>query len=170
MVADSLRGWSDWLYWPEEEGVGGGHIVRGLVIGLIYPRSPGCHLHQLSGRAKTVPVWTTAVVAPTSCLRPPVSHLNEAPTETFYVCCTIATLCRCCCFLLFFLPCSLGRLWSNQWFVASIKTVVVLAKPHMHHVAVIHATSDLGSAEKTLLSVSCEHIWVGLCLRDRGDA
>lgn len=48
MMAESLKGWSDGFIGQESKGGGGGQTVRGLVIGLIYPHSPECHLHQLT--------------------------------------------------------------------------------------------------------------------------
>lgn len=96
-----------------------GQTVRGLVIGLIYPHSPECHLHQLTSiitaglprclrsRKCVYSVclclcgWLDGpIIILTSRHFPPVTHLNEAPktVEAVYVCRYLIH----CCFMVFF--------------------------------------------------------------------
>lgn len=121
MMAKSLKGWSDGFIGQECMG----QNVGGLVIGLIYPQSPECHLHQFSSviaasllrclRSRkcvygvclclclcvcTVYGWTIIIL--TSVRFPPVTHLNEAPKTEETVCVCSYLIHRCFYGLFFF--------------------------------------------------------------------
>lgn len=103
MMAESLKGWSDGFIGQESKREG--QTVRGLVIGLIYPHSPrvsSSSAHRRH-RSRSVPLfeeqktclWCLClcgrrldgpIITLTSRHFPPVTHLNEAPMETYYVC------------------------------------------------------------------------------------